>query len=100
MATRKPRLTQAQKAARPKLAKLKKLGLFRGNVSRPSRHGVKQTGVFAQVLAKRAAIVTVPRPRAPKVGPKAPDRLKQYAGAFKVRGRRVVLPKIEGERYH
>ena len=51
--------------------------------------GSKQTGVFSQVLAKRAAVVTVPR-----------GKRKQYAEAFKVRGNKVVLPKIEGERYH
>lgn len=89
MSTKKPRLTQAQKAARPKLARLKKLGLFKGRVHRPSRHGIKQTGVFAQVLSKKAAVVSVPR-----------SKLKQYSEAFTVRGGKVVLPKIEGERYH
>lgn len=88
MSKRKARLTQAQKEARPKLRQLKKLGLFKGRVTRPSRHGIKQTGVFANVLAKKAAVVKIPK-----------GKRKEYSQAFKVRGGKVVLPKIEGERY-
>jgi len=87
MASRKKPLTQRQRSAIPKLRKLKKRGLFKGRVRRPSRYGIKQTGVFGNVLADRAAVVKVPR-----------SKLKDYKGAFTVRAGRVIIPRAKGEK--
>lgn len=87
MSKRKSALTQAQKAAVAKLAKLHRKGFFKGNVRRPTRYGIRQTRVFANVIADKAAVVKVPRGKA-----------KEYKDAFKVKGGKVVIPKIEGER--
>lgn len=89
MPTKKRRLSQAQKAAIPKLRELKKLGLFGGRVRAPSKYGVSQTKKFSDVLTGKAAVVTAP-----------PKAVREYraAGRFKVKGRKIVVPKEKGER--
>ncbi len=86
MTTRKPKLTQAQKSAIPKLAKLKEKGLFKGNVRRPSKYAIKQTKVYEDVITGKATVVKVNRATAVK-----------YKEAFRVKGTRVVVNKGEGE---
>lgn len=91
MPTRKKPLTQAQKSAIPKLAKLKERGLFAGNVRRPSKYAIKQTKVYKDVLDGRASVVKVPR-----------NKAREYRDAFRVKGTSVVVSrgKTEKVRYN
>lgn len=86
MSKRKPPLTQAQKDAIPKLAKLKEKGLFKGNARRPSKYGVKQTKVFGDVISGKATVVKVSFKDA-----------RKYKDAFRVKGTRVVVNKDKDE---
>lgn len=87
MATKKPRLTQAQKFAIPKLRELKRKGLFAGNVRRPSKYGMKQARVYDDVISGRASVISVPSHK----------KASSYKGAFRVKGNKVVVPKEKGE---
>src|SRR5258708_29317702 len=87
MASKKPRLTQAQKRASGTLFKLKRLGVFKGETKRPSRYGVKVARQLDYVAKGRAAVVTVPRGVA-----------TDYKQQYRVRYGKVIVPKAAGER--
>lgn len=89
MPSKKPRLTQAQKAASSDLAKLKKLGLFKGNVRRPSRYAVKKSKDYQDVLKGKAAIVTAPKTTI----------AREYKQQFKTYGKKIIIPKAKNERW-
>lgn len=83
MATKKPGRAQAQKS----LSTLKKLGLFKGRVRNPSRHGLAQIKKFAGVLKGDVAVLSVP----PKVA-------RDYREQYRVKYNKVLIPKAKGER--
>ena len=65
MASKKSKRTQAalaNKKARGELARLKELGLYRGNARKnPTRYAKEQIIKYRDVLEKRAKVITVPK---------------------------------------
>lgn len=81
---------------RADLARLKKLGLYRGNARKnPTRYGKSLIKKYADVLAGKAAVVKAPSKAAARAyrdeGSKAP-------GTVRVSGDRIVVPKLRGEK--
>lgn len=63
------------------------LGLFNGNTKRPTRHGLKVARELRFAAEGRAAVVDMP-----------PSIAREYKGQYRVKGRKVIVPKAPGER--
>jgi hypothetical protein len=93
MVTKKRRGSQSKKSASDKrvrhgLARLKKLGLYSGDVRKsPTKYGRGVYQKYSDVLSKRAAVVTTKRRR----------EARAFADVFRVVRKKVVVPKSAKE---
>lgn len=89
MATKKLHGAQLKKA-KSDLARLKKLGLYKGDARKqPTRYALRQIKEYKDVLDKRAKVVTVPKRK----------HAREYTEVFRTKYRKVVIPARSGEKF-
>ncbi len=89
MTTKKLKGAQLKKA-KSDLAKLKKLGLYKGDARKaPTDYAQRQIRKYSDVLEGRAKVVTVPKRSV----------AREYTQVFRTKYRKVIIPARRGEKF-